>query len=141
MARVAWVLTDDVLNETYSLPVNPHTDMGSFGYTKSIEYESGSAFYQSTSGPQIGRNVLFHSGNYEESSFSFEGFVYTPGELDELTRWVNKDYAVYLTDDLGRTFKVLFRSLTPERVRSRNRDKVAYSISGVVLEEVEDLDG
>lgn len=142
MARVAWVLTDPIEDETYSMPVNPHTDGGSFARSKSVAYESNAAFYESPDGGvQLNRAVVFHSGGKNESTFSFDGFTYSNAQILHLIYWVDKDYPVYLTDDLGRTFKIIFNGLTLSRSRSRNREKIAYKISGISLGEVEDFNG
>lgn len=108
MARVAWVFTDLVTNETYNLPVNPN-EGGSPSYRKSITY-------QNTAAPD--GKVLMFEGRDDPKQSSFSGVLLTEGQYNAFVEWFEKRHQIQITDDLGRTFTCYITSFDPKRRRS-----------------------
>lgn len=139
MSRIGWILTDPVSSETYTLTTNPHTDQGSFHIEKPSAYQvSGASFYRSLDGHVRVGDTLIYATPKETSRFSFAGNVYSGEEMMLLYYWVEKNYPVHLTDDLGRNFEIFFDNLSLSRsYRFKNRLKHEYKVTGVVLKELE----
>jgi hypothetical protein len=108
MARIAWVFTDLVTAETYSLPINPN-DGGSPSYKKNI-------VYQNTAAPD--GNVLMFEGRDDPKTSSFKGVLLTEDQYNTFVEWFEKRHQIQITDDLGRTFVCYITSFDPTRRRS-----------------------
>lgn len=136
MARSPWSLYDPVTTEEYNWPVNPHTDNGSHAVSKGTKYEVYAGLRQSsTSDDRIDAIIAF--GQDDPSKLSYSGFVYNQTQLTALEGWANKNYAVTLTDDIGREFSVYIESFRLERVRSNKHPfKHSYTLDAFILEEL-----
>lgn len=136
MARNAWKFYDPDTLEEYTWPVNPNSDSGSHSLNKSLNYNVSAAFYQNAAGSHHIADLI-NVQSVDQTPFSYDGNVYDVDQLNALDYWSNKDHAVYLTDDLGRTFVVYVSKFTYSRVRSRQFPyKHSYNISGIILEEI-----
>lgn len=130
MARVAWLFTDTVVPATYSWPVNPN-DGASPSYRKKISH-------QSTLAPDSA--ALVYEGQGDPVQFSFSGTILTEEQYSAFVTWWKKRYPVRITDDLGRTFDVVFVDFEPKRVRSSTYPyRHTYQANCLVLD-MTDLD-
>jgi hypothetical protein len=139
MIRTAWTLYDPITTETYFFPVNPYEDAGSFNIEKSILWRTNSGLHQDGLGNVQISNIVYPGSDVQER-FSFVGKTYSLTDYNTLEAWVNKDYELVLTDDLGREFIVVFENIQVQRVRGskNNRDKLSYTINGIVIENITD---
>jgi hypothetical protein len=139
MSRVAWVLTDPITSETYSFPVNPYADGGSFNINKTIAWSSASGLHQN-SADNTEISSIVHANGVEVERFSFTGKTYSLTDYDDLRSWVNKDYEVMLTDDLGREFMVLFERIQTERIRGSGArsERLSYTLTGFITDNIAD---
>ena len=136
MSRIGWVLYDPHTDETYTLPVNPYEDSGSFTITKTVGYQSAAATYQTPSGYDDVGTVVFATGT-DLMPFSFKGRVYNQTDKATLESWVSKDYPIEMRDDLLRNYLIIVEEFSLSRVRSKqNPFKHEYNFSGFVLEEL-----
>lgn len=137
MARTAWILEDPVTSEIYKLPANPAEDAGSNAIVKSVRYQGNSAHYRDSLGADRTFGTLVFSSNVELETFSYSGRLYSKEEFDAWKDWVARDYPVYLTDDLGRKWLVLFSSFKASRAPWRKYPwRHSYELSGTILTEV-----
>ena len=136
MSRIGWQLYDPVTTELYPWPVNPYQDNGSHSIIKESNYTAAAASYRD--GLNIDRiGTVVHSRGVNMEPFSYTGRTYSDAELTALSGWFEKDYAVQLTDDLGRTYLILVENFSFERIRARHSPyKHSYNVSGIVLEEL-----
>ena len=135
--RNAWVFTDPVTLEAYSLPVNPLVDDGSHGIQKNVKAENPASTYMSSSNVLMVDAMVMLDSPTERETFAYSGTLYSKEEYDAFIYWLGKDYPWELTDDLGRTFLIYLTSFEPKRERSAKfRWKHSYKISGIVLREL-----
>jgi hypothetical protein len=132
MSRIAWIFYDPVLDESYSLPVNPNSDNSSIGISKNIPYSVSSASYKSSNTNYQNVSVILDTVD-EVKRFIFSGLIYSETEFNNFLYWANKQNYIEITDDLSRTFQVYIKSFKLERVRSaRFPWKHKYSMETVV---------
>ncbi len=135
--RVAWKFYDPETLEEIGLEVNPYEDAGSHTLAHRQAYAQAEvAPYRSPFGEdKLGTLVL--SPGYEQERFKYNGRVYTEAQYAIMENWCNRRYPIHMTDDLGRTFRVLIDEWLPARVRSRqSRYKHTYTFGGIILEEI-----
>lgn len=138
MSRVAWVLYDPITTDQYFLPVNPYEDNGSHTISKGVLFETTSGLYQDALGNDHIATIAA-AGPDNPEPFSYRGRVYTSEEIVALQEWVDKNYPVYLTDDLGRSWMIAIESFELSR-SSRSRAhpyKHDYTLTGFILSELE----
>lgn len=135
-SRTAWQFIDPVTSDTYSLPVNPHTDSGSHAYTRSVGWQVQAGMRQTSFGEDVIDNIIFET-NVDQGTFNYQGNVYNLEQYDEMILWMEKGYPFELHDDLGRGFLIYPQTYSLDRVRSRqNPYKHSYTFSGIILEEL-----
>lgn len=123
MAR--WSLYDPYLADTLVFEVNPR--------------EGGE--------PQVKKNVsttrtcapdgrrLVHEGSRSPQEVGCRGVVRSTAARDLLLAWMDKNYQVFLTNDLGEEHWVRFFSFTPTRKRVASRPyKAEYDLRAFVLD-------
>lgn len=138
MARIPWYFHDPVLDETYAWPVNPSEDNGSNTISKASKFQVQAGMHRNSAGIDDISTIMMQGGKDLES-FSYSGNIYNQQQLEAFEYWCEKDYAVELTDDLGRTWSVLIESFSTQRVRSnQNPYKHSYQMTGIILEELGD---
>lgn len=134
MARRGWSFYDPLTDDLYVWPVNPHTDSGSHAISKNPGYSVKAGSHRNASGFDEISTIVYSTGPDIER-FSYSGFVYTEDHLEKMIEWCSKDYAVELTEDLGRTFLIIIENFNLKRVRSRQTPwKHSYDFSGYVLD-------
>ena len=94
MSRVAWTLTDNEQATTvvYHFEVNPKVDQGSFGVQKGIHYGVSAG---------LGGATVVHEGPDDAMKASYMGILLSESQYNDMVTWMNKEYPVTLTDDLG----------------------------------------
>jgi hypothetical protein len=105
---VRWTLQDLSTLETYQFPVNPRED-DTPGWEKNFQYTN-------TSAPD-GR-VIVTEGRDNVRRGGFSGIIYTEGQYNALYSWWDKRNQLQLTDDLGRSHKIILESFRAKRKRS-----------------------
>lgn len=134
--RKAWSFVDPVTSEEYFFEVNPHTDSNSNQRSRSAAYTVVAGSRQDSLTEHT-IDTIFFEAHIEQSTFSYQGNVYTEQQFDDLTSWANKPYEVEMYDDLDRGKLVYITSFAPSRVRSRSYlYKHAYTLSGIILQEI-----
>lgn len=138
--RTAWRLYDPIELETYFLPVNPSEDAGSNSIMKNTGYESLAGSYQDSLGEDRIGSIVFYS-NFELEKFSYNGKTYNEQDHLDIQSWMEKDYPIELTDDLGRSWLILTESFDISRLRGNvNKPfKHQYNWTGIILSEIEVL--
>ena len=131
-SRIPWRFLDPETLDEYSLPVNPHSDNGSFSVKANVVYSvTGGVSATSIS------NTLVYSNGYEAEAFSFSGNLYEKDDLDSFFSWFSKSYPFQIRDDLGKEYLVMIETFEINRVRARHyRWKHSYTFTGFVLEEI-----
>lgn len=124
---VRWVFTDPTIAtpHTYTFEINP-TEGGSPAYKKNVAYKN-------TAAPN--GKTLIYEGRDEPASFTFSGTLLTQAHFIAFQTWFLKRHAIYITDDLGRTFAVYITSFDPKRARSaQNPWKHTYTCEAISLD-------
>jgi hypothetical protein len=137
--RIAWELYDPITDETYYMPVNPYEDGGSHAINRTVNYAARSGMYLNDAGVDCISTILSYSQrNFE--TFNYVGKTYNELEHGTLEDWVNKDYPIYLTDDLGRIWLVMLESFVIRRLPTmKNKPfKHEYTLTGFVLQEAQE---
>lgn len=106
MARIPWTFYDPVVDETYSLPVNPN-EGGEADLTKNV-------IRKATTAP--GGRTIIMEGNRDPATFSFSGTILSEAQFEAFNEWFEKSRIILITDDLGREWQVY---LTQFRSRRR----------------------
>ena len=128
MSRVAWTLTDNeqATPVVYHFEVNPKTDQGSFAVQKGIHYGV-------SAGP--GGATVVHEGPDDAMKVSYMGILLSESQYNDMVTWMNKEYPVTLTDDLGQASLVYLESLEYSRAPKRHRQfRHEYTLTAFVLE-------
>lgn len=121
---VRWTFEDPVAMTTYTFEINP-LDGGSPSRTKNFGTEN-------TLAP--GGNVVIYEGQRPILTQEFSGTILTQDHYVAFVVWWEKSYPIRITDDLGRTFDVVFESFEPKRVYSPSRPwKHTYTVRTKVL--------
>jgi hypothetical protein len=128
MARIPWVLTDPITDDTYSWEINPN-DGGSLAYSKQVNYTL-------TTAPD--GKVLMYEGRDEAKSTTVSGVILSEAQYYEMIEWFNKRYQLQLEDDLGRIMMIYITSFEPKRIRSPRRPwRHDYSLTFTIVDWVE----
>lgn len=136
MARSAWRFVDPETTEEYVWPVNPNNDSGSNAMSKQFAYTAVSASRSNSLGEHSIGTVI-HQSNVNQSTFSYDGIIYTVDQYAAFEEWAQKEYPVELYDDLGRGYLVYITKFAPSRIRSTKTPfKHSYTISGIILGEL-----
>jgi hypothetical protein len=121
--RTPWLFEDVHASLSYELEINPKdTTMPSIEKTL-------------TPTPITrGRPVLFQGRNREQS-MTLSGTLLTEDQYNALRAWTQTDKQIKVTDDLGRSYWVVFTSFDPRRVRTVEYPwRHEFSISGIVVD-------
>jgi hypothetical protein len=94
-----WVFFDPIMNETWTVPLNPNQMTSPWPARKFA--------YRTTTAGRGGANVIYE-GRADLAQWQFSGILLDKTHYDELLYWSQKANSVHVTDHLGRTFKVLF---------------------------------
>jgi hypothetical protein len=100
-----WVFYDPLLPETYTVPINPNEMTSPWPERKFV--------YRTTTAGRNGANVIYE-GRADLAQWQFGGVILDQSHYDALRHWSEKPNSCYVTDHLGRTFKVLFDKFDPK---------------------------
>ena len=120
-----WTLSDGV--ETYALHINPHGG----GTPEERKQYTIRRVTDPTARP------IIWQGPDDVKRTSVTGVILTGDHLRSLQDWVRKNTEVTLTDDVGRVMLILLESFSPTRKRSRRRWRHEYTLTYLVLEELD----
>ena len=119
--RIAWKFFDGV--NVYNLQINPDS--------ASMPVKKRRISHQ----PTCAGRIVTYEGRPETQSFNFSGVILSEEQFRLLSSWVRKSKQVQITDDLGKTYWVYFKTFEPKRKRNNSYDwYMDYAISGVVLD-------
>lgn len=119
--RIAWKFFDGV--NVYNLQINPNS--------ASMPVKKRRISHQ----PTCAGRIVTYEGRPETQSFNFSGVILSEEQFRLLSSWVRKSKQVQITDDLGKTYWVYFKTFEPKRKRNNSYDwYMDYAISGVVLD-------
>lgn len=99
-----WQFYDPVLNETYTVPLNPNKMTSPWAERKFV--------YRTTTAGRGGANVIYEA-RADLAQWQFSGSVFDQAHHDSLLEWSNKANTCFITDHYGRVFKVLFVKFDP----------------------------
>lgn len=135
--RNAWQFYDPFLDETYILPVNPSEETDSpDSIAKDLAYSSYGGIHRASDGTDQNSAIIFTS-NRETVEASYNGRVYDDEQKKALEYWVDKDSPIEVTDDLGKSYTVLFNGLSFSRLRTMNYSlKLDYVLKFTVLNRI-----
>jgi hypothetical protein len=121
---VRWTFQDLTTLQTYTMAVNPRED-NTPGFEKSFAIEQ-------TTAP--GGKTLVFEGTDRPRRGGFSGALYTESEYTTLWEWWDRRNQIRITDDLGRSFTVIFETYMPKRKRSYDHPwRHDYEITYIVL--------
>lgn len=119
--RIAWKFFDG--ENVYNLPVNPHSA------TMPVKKR------RLTHQPTCAGRVVTYEGRPEAQIFNFSGVILNEEQYRLFSSWVRKSKQIQITDDLGQSYWVYFKTFEPKRKRNNSYDwYMDYAISGVVLD-------
>lgn len=119
-----WTITDPAAG-TLTFLVNPNAG-GSLARKRNFTY-------QNTAAPG-GRTLVFE-GRRDVQVYEVSGTLLSQAEYEFLDGLVDIANQVQITDDLGRTFWVVFNEFTPTRVRAATAPwKHTYNLKAVVVD-------
>lgn len=107
MATVRWTLTDVWRGLSVTLPINPN-DGGSPAIEKALSIQTNVGPY---------RGGIIQEGALSIPTLSFSGVILTQDHYELLEAWHLKRVLIDLDDDIGRTFRGVFSTFSPERQR------------------------
>ena len=126
MSRTAWSLKTEDEVEVFFFEVNPKVDSGSLGVSKGISYSVAA-------GPS-GRAVV-HETIDGPQQVSYSGVLLSQSQYDDLIEWCSKEEPLILTDDLGQSSLIFFKSLEYTRAPKRHYPfRHEFSFTAYVLE-------
>lgn len=94
-----------MLPETYTVPINPNEMTSPWPERKFL--------YRTTTAGRNGANVVYEA-RADLTQWTFSGVILDQSHHEALRHWSEKPNVVYVTDHLGRTFKVLFVKFDPK---------------------------
>lgn len=122
---VKWQFHDPSLGEDYTFEINPNED-GLPGYQKNFAY-------QNTTAPN--GKVLMFEGLEEPRQGSFSGVTLSENQHLAFIHWYEKRNQIEVTDDLGRTFKIVITGYEPTRRWTRSHPyRHDYTMNYVVVD-------
>lgn len=126
MAVVRWIFNDPVLNESYTVHINPN-EMGSLFPQKRITSKTTTA---------IDGKVLVFESKAAPVDWQFSGFLLQPEHHDKLHEWVyDRNYRIRITDHFGRIITCYLTSFTPTPKRSlQHYWRHDYTIQAIVFD-------
>lgn len=120
-----WTILDPATAVTQTFLVNPNAG-GSLPRKRTFTY-------QNTAAPG-GRTLVFE-GRRDAQTFEVSGTLRSQAEYEFLDGLVSIANQVLLTDDLGRTFWVVFSEFTPVRARAATAPwKHTYNLKAIVVD-------
>lgn len=133
--RIAWRFIDpsDATAEEVVWHVNPFQDNGSNVFNRTPNYTVVAGMRRSSAGPTI--DTIMHQARIDQSSFSYDGFIYDAAQLAMMEDWVSRRHPVEMWDDLNRGWLVYLLGIDLSRERKRkNPYKHRYTLTGLILE-------
>lgn len=122
--RIAWQFYDPILSTTLFMEVNPNSG-ASPDYKKNLTKKT-------TTAPD-GQPLIFE-GRSDLQQFPFSGVILTEDQYNFLYNAWAKKYAIQITDDLGRVFKIYLETFSPKRKISQTYPwRHDYSADGVIV--------
>lgn len=121
-----WIFTDPVTLDDYTVHINPNA------MTSPHRVNATEAYPVS---PVDGR-IRARRPKPQPREWTFSGVIREQDHYDALLLWSQKEYPIFITDHLGRTWFVLLNEFAPEE-RQRNAtvpDRYRYEMKGYVLE-------
>lgn len=107
MSVVKWRFAEVWGEQFWHMPVNPNE-----GGSPTIEKEMNAL---SNAGPYLG--AILQEGRTSVPKLSFSGVILAQDHYEDLERWHLKRVLLDLDDDLGRTFRGVLVSFSPQRTR------------------------
>jgi hypothetical protein len=124
-------LNDPTTNTSFSFPINP-AQVSTMASQRTIT--SGT-----TTSP-VGTPILWEGGK-RGRAVTLTGDVLTLAQLNDLRSWCAKPYRVFMSDEIGRQWVVMFRSIKATPVHdNRNPEHHTYILTLLLLGRVQDLD-
>lgn len=126
-----YFLTDPTDSSTYSFPINPASSSTTAGQRVVTP--------GSTTSPN-GTPLLWEGGK-RGRTVTLNGTVLTLSDLEDLRDWCKKPYRIFMSDEIGRQWVVMFRSIKATPVRDVGHpENHSYILTLLLLGRVADLD-
>jgi len=128
-----WVFTDEVADETWTVPINPDSMTSPEPPAKNVTFASGKVNDLHNNG----RTVTF-LGKPTSREWEFGGAIRTQAHYEGLVAWAAKTNDVLVTDHIGRTWRVLITDFLPtERPPTpRTPWRLRYTVKTTIIERV-----
>lgn len=97
-----WTFYEVATGQSYTVPINPDSMTSPFGDTRSHTVAH--------TGTPTGPRTATRMNRTPARDWEFSGPIRTREHHDALETWAKKPGKVHITDHLGRTFVVMFRS-------------------------------
>jgi len=121
---VRWTFTDDVLSQSYTVPINPNQG-GTPNFVKTLTRRN-------TAGPN--GDILTFEGRDQAETLNFSGIIVDEEHLDAFLTWFDKEYQIKITDDLSREYWVYINNFAITRSwMRRSKARHEFTMSCTIL--------
>ncbi len=122
---VKWEFLDPNTSTTVEFEVNPN-EGGTPPLKKNVTSHTTVAY---------GGATILMEGNEPPQDMIFSGITYTHQAYLDMVTMFSKRHQIQITDDLGRTYMVIFTDFVPKRERARSQPwKHSYTFTAVIVD-------